>query len=121
MGSRNDPHREQRTTQRPTAHGVDRRWAIWALGAGSLAAAGGWYLWLPAGAARAGNHPDPARGASIPATLSPALFVGRAAAAYQVAREIPETLARIYCYCRCDKSVGHTSLLSCYADDHASG
>ena len=57
----------------------------------------------------------------MPVTLSPALFVGKAAAAYQVAREIPETLARLYCYCRCDVSVGHRSLLDCYSDAHASG
>ena len=53
------------------------------------------------------------------ATLDPALFVGKAAAAHKVAREIPEVLDQLYCYCQCDKHVGHKSLLSCYTDGHA--
>ncbi len=52
-------------------------------------------------------------------TLDPARFVGKAARAYQVAREIPDVLDRLYCYCGCDRSVGHVSLLSCYTDGHA--
>lgn len=121
MSGKRKPHRETRPAPPPPARGVDRRWVVWGLGAGALAAAGGWYLWAPAGAARTGNHPDPPRGASLPVTLSPALFAGKATAAYQVAREIPETLARIYCYCRCDKTVGHKSLVYCFSDDHAAG
>jgi hypothetical protein len=53
------------------------------------------------------------------ATLDPALFVGKAAAAHKVAREIPDVLDQLYCYCQCDKHMGHKSLLSCYADGHA--
>jgi hypothetical protein len=52
-------------------------------------------------------------------TLDPALFVGKARLAHQVAREIPDTLDRLYCYCECDKHMGHKSLLSCYTDGHA--
>lgn len=52
-------------------------------------------------------------------TLDPARFVGKAARAHQVAREIPDTLDQLYCYCECDKHVGHKSLLSCYTDGHA--
>jgi hypothetical protein len=52
-------------------------------------------------------------------TLDPAKFVGKAAAAHKVAREIPEVLDRLYCYCGCDKHQGHKSLLSCYTDGHA--
>ena len=52
-------------------------------------------------------------------TLDPARFVGKAALAHQVAREIPDTLDRLYCYCECDKHFGHKSLLSCYTDGHA--
>jgi hypothetical protein len=37
----------------------------------------------------------------------------------QVAREIPDTLDGLYCYCECDKHAGHRSLLSCYTDGHA--
>ncbi len=52
-------------------------------------------------------------------TLDPARFVGKARLAHQVAREIPEILDQLYCYCECDKHVGHKSLLSCYTDGHA--
>lgn len=52
-------------------------------------------------------------------TLDPALFVGKAAASHRVAREIPDVLDQLYCYCRCDKHLGHKSLLSCYTDGHA--
>ncbi|MBI4635782.1 MAG: hypothetical protein HY727_05480 [Candidatus Rokubacteria bacterium] len=52
-------------------------------------------------------------------TLDPARFVGRAALAHQVAREIPDVLDQLYCYCECDKHLGHKSLLSCYTDGHA--
>jgi hypothetical protein len=52
-------------------------------------------------------------------TLDPAKFVGKARAAHQVARDIPDVLDQLYCYCECDKLIGHKSLLSCYTDGHA--
>ena len=52
-------------------------------------------------------------------TLDPAQFVGKTAAAHRVAREIPDVLDQLYCYCGCDKHQGHKSLLSCYTDGHA--
>lgn len=51
--------------------------------------------------------------------LSPALFVGKTAMAYQVAHEIPDVLDQLYCYCYCDKHMGHRTLLSCFVDSHA--
>ena len=83
-------------------------------------------LWR--GAAPAGPMAGPTAGASGSAqvarretrpTLDPGLFVGKAAAAHQVAREIPDVLDQLYCYCQCDKHIGHKSLLSCYTDGHA--
>lgn len=53
-------------------------------------------------------------------TLSPALFTGRVAAAYAVARRIPALLDQLYCYCRCKENFGHKSLLSCFVGRHAS-
>lgn len=50
--------------------------------------------------------------------LSPTLFVGKTARAYQVAHEIPDILDQLYCYCECDKHMGHVSLLSCFTDRH---
>jgi hypothetical protein len=52
-------------------------------------------------------------------TLDPALFVGKARRAHEVARAIPDVLDQLYCYCQCDKHAGHKSLLSCYTDGHA--
>lgn len=53
-------------------------------------------------------------------TLPPERFIGPAQQAYQIAREIPETLAQLPCYCHCDMSMGHKSLHSCFEDMHAS-
>jgi Protein of unknown function with PCYCGC motif len=59
--------------------------------------------------------------ASLGPTLSPGQFTGKAKQAYQVAKEIPQTLAQLPCFCECDKSIGHKSLHSCYEDEHAVG
>ncbi len=53
-------------------------------------------------------------------TLSPDLFSGSVRSAYTVAREIPEVLDQLYCYCRCRENFNHLTLLTCYTDDHAS-
>jgi hypothetical protein len=54
-------------------------------------------------------------------TLSAAFFVGQTAAAYQIAKDIPDILDQLYCYCECDRHLGHKSLLSCFTDDHGAG
>jgi hypothetical protein len=59
------------------------------------------------------------RGGETRGTLSPAYFVGPAAKAYRVAKEIPEVLDSLHCYCECKKNFGHKSLLTCYVDRHA--
>lgn len=56
-----------------------------------------------------------------PATLSPVLFTGYAAKGYQVAKEIPEVLERVMCYCGCDRNPGHQNNLDCFTDDHGAG
>lgn len=61
--------------------------------------------------------PDPK---TLPPTLSPEQFTGETRAAYQVAKEIPVTLAQLPCFCYCD-AIGHKSLHSCYEDDHSVG
>jgi Protein of unknown function with PCYCGC motif len=56
-----------------------------------------------------------------PATLPPEQFPNPIVAhAYQVAKEIPGTLAQQPCYCYCSITAGHRGLLDCYADLHAS-
>jgi hypothetical protein len=52
-------------------------------------------------------------------TLEPEKFTGLVRDAYRAAREIPQTLAQLPCYCHCDRGMGHKSLHSCYEDDHA--
>ncbi len=56
---------------------------------------------------------------SLGLTLSPDKFNGVTRDAYRVAREIPQTLAQLPCYCHCDRGMGHKSLHSCFEDDHA--
>lgn len=60
------------------------------------------------------------RGGETRSTLSPAYFAGPTANAYKIAKEIPEVLDSIYCYCECKKHSDHKSLLTCYVDQHAS-
>lgn len=56
--------------------------------------------------------------AVLVATLAPDSFVGKAKAAYQAAKEIPEILAQLPCFCGCMENLGHKSNLDCFADDH---
>ena len=56
---------------------------------------------------------------ALPPTLAPERFFGSARQAYQVAREIPQTLAQLPCYCYCDETFGHKSLHTCYESDHS--
>ena len=55
------------------------------------------------------------------APLSPSLFSGDVARAYQVAHEIPGVLDQLYCHCKCIENSGHLSNLSCFADRHGAG
>ncbi|HEY0404868.1 MAG TPA: CYCXC family (seleno)protein, partial [Pyrinomonadaceae bacterium] len=56
--------------------------------------------------------------ASLAPTLAPEQFTGPTREAYRAAREIPQTIAQLPCYCHCDQSAGHKSLHSCFEDDH---
>lgn len=53
--------------------------------------------------------------------LPAAYFGGVVARGYQIAREIPQVLDKLYCYCNCIENVGHLSNLSCFTDRHAAG
>ena len=104
--------------------GVTRYWwpALWAVIALSVAVALVWRGEAPPAAPAISSSPaagpTTGRRESRP-TLDPARFVGKAAAAHRVAREIPDVLDQLYCYCACDKHQGHKSLLSCFTDGHA--
>ena len=54
--------------------------------------------------------------------LSPALFNDeRTRAAYQTAKDIPEVLEQLPCFCGCMTSFGHKNNLFCFKDQHGSG
>jgi len=56
---------------------------------------------------------------SLGATMAPDQFSRATRDAYKVAKEIPQTIAQMPCYCHCDRGFGHKSLHSCFEDDHA--
>jgi len=61
---------------------------------------------------------DPKTG--FPKTLDPDLFKGKAKKAYQIAKEIPEILAKMPCFRECEV-YGHENLLDCFIDNHGAG
>ena len=61
---------------------------------------------------------DPETG--LPKTLDPGLIKGKDKEGYQIAKEIPEVLAQMPCFCGCE-AVGHENLLDCFVNEHAVG
>jgi Protein of unknown function with PCYCGC motif len=56
----------------------------------------------------------------LPATMSPSHFTEPLAQnAYSLAARIKKILYQQPCYCHCDRSQGHGSLLDCYVSKHA--
>jgi len=54
--------------------------------------------------------------------LSPASFTDeKTRAAYQVAKDIPEVLEQLPCFCGCMTSFGHKNNLFCFKDRHGEG
>jgi len=74
-----------------------------------------------------GNEPVPAYHNQVPAgtlaaTMNPEFFTDPGVQnAYTVAARIKKTLYQQPCYCHCDRSMGHGSLLDCFASKHGSG
>ena len=70
-------------------------------------------------------HPvPPKKGEPLPPILSGMDLVGPSfkapfqVKAYQLAAKVPAVLYQQPCYCHCDRSVGHTSLHSCFESVH---
>ena len=85
---------------------------------------------LPQRAASAqsgGSEPVPAfhseaPSGPLPATMDPASFPDVLAQnAYTLAARIKKTLYQEPCYCHCDQSQGHGSLLDCFVSKHGAG
>ncbi len=88
---------------------------------GVLLLAIGWRLVSP-GTAEA-QHPTPRPGVTAAKVLPASDFAGdpRIAETYEMAREIPEVLDGLFCYCYCEHNFGHYSLLTCFESEHAAG
>jgi Protein of unknown function with PCYCGC motif len=56
--------------------------------------------------------------ASVSLTQDPRLYQGEAHEAYVVARDHPELLAQLDCYCGCEEHEGHKNLLDCFRTNH---
>jgi hypothetical protein len=56
-----------------------------------------------------------------PATLSPESFSGQVEKVYRIAKETPELLEQMPCYCGCYVSDQHRNNLDCYTDRHSVG
>jgi len=54
--------------------------------------------------------------------LSPSLFADeQTRAAYQTAKDIPEVLEQLPCFCGCKDGFGHKNNLFCFKDQHGAG
>jgi hypothetical protein len=59
---------------------------------------------------------------ALPPTMDPSLFTDPVIQnAYAVAARIKKVLYQQPCYCHCDQSQGHGSLLDCFVSQHGSG
>jgi hypothetical protein len=92
-----------------------------------LALAGGFVLIALAagpGQAQSGGATNPSQAASAKSevkpgqVLDPNNYVGMVRAGYQAAKEIPDICAKLFCYCGCDLTDCHGSLLDCFTSDH---
>lgn len=73
-----------------------------------------------------GQHPTPRADAATTQArqIMPASTYAsypRIAEVYREAALVPQVLDGIYCYCDCERNMGHYSLLDCYKSDHAAG
>jgi hypothetical protein len=66
-------------------------------------------------------HAQPPAG-ELPSTMEPSLFSDKQIFnAYVVAGRVKKVLYQQPCYCHCDRSSGHGSLLDCFVSRHGSG
>jgi len=64
---------------------------------------------------------DSALNVTSDGVLSPALFADqKARAGYQTAKDIPEILEQLPCFCGCMMNMGHKNNLFCFKDQHGS-
>jgi hypothetical protein len=88
------------------------RWIIGAVVVGLIAIVG-FGAWHLSAATNAGGADT-----SVSLTQDPQLYQGEARQAYIVARDHPELLAQLDCYCGCEEHEGHKNLLDCFRTNH---
>jgi hypothetical protein len=94
---------------------------------GILLAAGVGLLAVPQFAASAEDEPTPAFHAeapknALPPTMEASIFTDiQTFNAYVIAGRTKKVLYQQPCYCHCDRSQGHGSLLDCFVSRHGSG
>jgi len=66
------------------------------------------------------RHPNPRPGITAEGVLASASFAGydRIVRSYEAARQMPEVLEGLYCYCDCRHHFNHRSLLTCFQSEH---
>ena len=102
--------------KKPKGNAATARKINVALVAGALILMSGiiWYtLRSPNQAGQTSNLPKP----SV-TTLDPGQFTGVARVAYEAAKEVPEVLAKLPCFCGCMQNFGHKNNLDCFHDTH---
>ena len=95
-----------------------KKQTVWlVLGSAGVLAAAAWFFIGGSGAQFT------ASGAELVHTMDPSYFSKdpKAMAAYQVAKDMPEVLAELPCFCGCMTALGHKSNLFCFRDEHGSG
>jgi uncharacterized protein with PCYCGC motif len=66
-------------------------------------------------------HAQPPAG-ELPATMEPSIYTDKLVFnAYAVAGRVKKVLYQQPCFCHCDRSHGHGSLLDCFVSTHGSG
>lgn len=67
-------------------------------------------------------HPDPRPGVTAERVLPPSFLTNERGVleAYAAARNAPQVLDGLFCYCQCARNFGHRSLLTCFESDHGS-
>lgn len=122
--SNRDSKRTQRSTgtqqrgKRRTSRSRNRLSAYWLI-AGAVVVTLSFVITRDASA----HHPDP-RPTMTSADVKSASEYSRyprVAGVYRQAREIPQVLDGLYCYCQCSEHSGHYSLLDCFRSDHGAG
>jgi hypothetical protein len=81
----------------------------------------GLIAWLAFQGKQTGNGTSPVASQVQLPTLSPEMFTGKTRDAYQAAKDVPEVLASVPCYCGCMQNNGHQHNLHCFMDEHAVG